>query len=91
MTLWSVGSRICLGIISVMTVWPCGMPWRGEVGTAAGGTQRDRHLGCWKGVGTFKDLGLGVSWGLGLFIRLLTVPDGLDHAFVGLQSRLGAA
>lgn len=61
------------------------------MGTAAGGTQRDRHLGCWKGVGTFKDLGLGVSWVLRLFIRLLPVPDGLDHACFGLQSRLGAA
>lgn len=42
-------------------------------------------------MGTFKDLGLGVSSVLGLFICLLPVPDGLDHACFGFQSRLGAA
>lgn len=61
------------------------------MGTEAGGTQVDRHLECWRGVGTFKDLGLGVSWVLGLFIHLLPVPVRLDHACFGLQSRLGAA
>lgn len=42
------------------------------MGSSAHGTQVDRHLECWRGVGTFKDLGLGFpgSWGCSSFYCL---------------------